>query len=88
MWNLKNSTNELIYKTETDSQTLKTNLRLPKGKGGGRINEEIGIHMCTRLYIKQTTNKDLLHSTVDSTQYSAMTYMGKESEKEWIFVYV
>ena len=36
MWNLKkNGTNELIYKTETDPQTLKTNLRLPKGKGGG-----------------------------------------------------
>ena len=25
----------LIYKTETDSQTSKTNLWLPKGKGGG-----------------------------------------------------
>ena len=34
MWNLKNITNELIYKTETDSQTQKTNLWLPKGKGG------------------------------------------------------
>ena len=30
----KNDTNELIYKTETDSQTSKTNLWLPKGKGG------------------------------------------------------
>ena len=29
----KNDTNELIYKTKTDSQTLKTNLWLPKGKG-------------------------------------------------------
>ena len=28
----KNDTNELIYKTETDSKTLKTNLWLPKGK--------------------------------------------------------
>ena len=28
-------TNELIYKTETDSQVLKTNLWLPKGKEGG-----------------------------------------------------
>ena len=37
MWNLKIwYTNELIYKTETDSQTLKTNLRLPKGKGEGQ----------------------------------------------------
>ena len=33
MWNLKYDTHELIYKTETDSQTLKTNLCLPKGKG-------------------------------------------------------
>ena len=35
---LKNGTNELIYKIETDSQTLKTDLWLPKGKGGGRMN--------------------------------------------------
>ena len=32
--NLKNGTNEIIYKTETDSQTLKTSLLLPKGKVG------------------------------------------------------
>ena len=37
MWDLKN-TNPLIYKTETDSQTQKTNLRLPKQKGMGGIN--------------------------------------------------
>ena len=36
MWNLKNSyTNELIYKTETDSHTLKTNLWLPKWERWG-----------------------------------------------------
>ena len=37
MWNLKYDINKLTYKTETDSQTLKTNLWLPagKGKGGG-----------------------------------------------------
>ena len=37
MWNLKKKkkdTNELIYKTETDSQTLKTSVWLPKGKLG------------------------------------------------------
>ena len=33
MWNLKNDTNNLIYKTETDSQTQKTNLWLPNRKG-------------------------------------------------------
>ena len=33
MWNLgKKDTNELIYKTERDSQTYKTNLWLPNGK--------------------------------------------------------
>ena len=37
MWNLKYDTNELIYKTETDLQTWKTNLWLPKEKGGGKI---------------------------------------------------
>ena len=33
MWNLKrNNTNEPIYKTETDSQTQRTNLWLPGGE--------------------------------------------------------
>ena len=41
MWNLKeNDTNELIYKTKIDSQTQKTNLWLPKGKGWG---DKLGI---------------------------------------------
>ena len=35
MWNLKNDTNELIYKTETDSD-FKYKLWLPMGKGGGK----------------------------------------------------
>jgi len=33
MWNLKKDTNELICRTETDSQTLTTNVWLPKGTG-------------------------------------------------------
>ena len=33
IWNLKNDTNELIYKIEIDSQTLMTKAWLPKGKG-------------------------------------------------------
>ena len=37
MWNLKNDTHELIYKTETDSQTQKTNLLLPKGKRENKL---------------------------------------------------
>ena len=43
-------TDELIYKTETDIQTLKTNLRLPVGEKGTVKNEEAGINRCTLLY--------------------------------------
>ena len=56
--------------------------------GVGMINWEIGIDVNTLLYIKQITNKDLVYSIGNSTQYSVMTYMGKESKKEWIYVYV
>ena len=42
MWNQKKSdTNELIYKTETNSQTQKTNLWLAKRKAGRR--DKLGI---------------------------------------------
>ena len=35
----------------------------------------------TPLYIKYVINKDVLYSTGNSTQYSVITYMGKEFEK-------
>ena len=47
MWNLKkkNDTNELICRTETDSETLK-NLWLPKGTGGeGDVDWGFGMEM-------------------------------------------
>ena len=33
MWNLKYDTNEFIYKAETDSQTLRTDVWWPRGRG-------------------------------------------------------
>ena len=36
MWNLNCDTNELVYETETDSETQKTDLWLPRGKRRGR----------------------------------------------------
>ena len=40
----KNNTNDSIYKTETDSQTQKTNLRLLKGRGReGGTNRSMGL---------------------------------------------
>ena len=38
MWNLKINTNELIYKTETDSQMWKITYGYQRGKSGGGIN--------------------------------------------------
>ena len=38
--------------------------------------------------MKYVTNKNLLGSTENSAQYSVMTYMTKESKKEWIYIYV
>ena len=35
MWNLKYDRNELIYETETDSQTQGTDLWLPRGRECG-----------------------------------------------------
>ena len=35
MWNLKYDTNELIYETETDSQTQRTDLELPREREFG-----------------------------------------------------
>ena len=44
------------------------------GEALGRgIDWEFGIDMYTMLYLKQTTNKDLLCSTGNSAQYSVIT---------------
>ena len=48
----------------------------------GGISWETGIDIYTLLYIKQITNNNLLYSTGNSTQYSVMAFMGKESRKK------
>jgi len=90
MWNLKKKdTSELICRTEIDSQTLK-NLWLPKGTGGGwrGIYRGFGTGTCTLRYMKWLANGNILYSTDNSTQYSVIIYVGRESEREWICVYV
>jgi len=37
MWNLKYDTNEPIYKIKTNSQTKRTDLWLPRGREGDRL---------------------------------------------------
>ena len=60
---MQNFKNDLIYKTETDSQTQTMNLHLPGEKAWWGIDWEFGIDMCTMLYLKYIANKDLLYST-------------------------
>ena len=48
-----------------------------QGGWGGGINWEIGIDIYMLLYIKQVTNKNLLYSTGNSTQYSVNDLYGK-----------
>ena len=63
MQNIKrNETNELTYKTETDSPTLRTKLGLQweeKGWGEG-IVREFGTDMHALPHLKWITNKDFL----------------------------
>ena len=51
--------------------------------GRAKIKTQIAL-----LYINYITNKNLLYSTENSTLYSLITHMGKESKKDWIYVYV
>ena len=59
-------------------------------QGGKEGRDKLGDwdwHIHTTIY-KIITNKDLLYSTGNSTQYSVMAYMRKESKNEWIYEYV
>ena len=86
MWNPTKWYKLTYCKAETDSQTSQTNLGLPKGQVEGR--DGLGVedwHMHTEVW---NANRDLLYSTGNSTQYSVIVYVQKESDKEWMCVYV
>ena len=53
-----NDINELIYKSETDSQTSETKCRLQKGKHGGRQDELGAWDQYTLLYIKPDIQRE------------------------------
>lgn len=84
----KNDTKELIHKTGT-VKDFDTKLIVTKGdRLWEGIKWEVGTDIFPLLYIEWLGNKDLLYSPGKSTQYSVVTYMGKEFEKEWIYVYI
>ena len=81
MRNLKYDTNELVYKTETDSQTQRAALWSPRGRGGGGgLDWESGMSRCKLVYIGWISNKVLLCSTGNSIQYPVVNHNGKEKK--------
>ena len=61
MWNLKCGANEPIYKMETDSQTKRTDLRLPSGWGvGSGVVGAIGIGRYKLLHLEWISNEIVL----------------------------
>ena len=65
---------------------LGNSLWLPSGRMGEGIVTEFGVDVYTLLCWKWITNKDPLHSTVNSAQCSVAAWMGGESGGEWIHV--
>ena len=51
-------------------------------------DSEFGMDMCTLVYLKWITNRDLTYSTGNSAQCYVAAWMGGEFEEEWIHVYV
>ena len=74
----------LIYETETDSQTEN---RLVVAKGEGGMDCEFRISRCKLLYREWINNKVLLYSTGNYSQYPVINHNGEEYEKECIYVY-
>ena len=93
MWNLKYDTNKPICETETDSQTQRADLWLPRGKEGSRrTGWQFGVGRCKLLHIliEWISNKILPYSTGNQIQYPAINHNGKMEEnrkKESICMY-
>ena len=54
--------------------------------GEGKI-KRLGLTY-THTAVHKIGNEDLLYSTGKYTQYCIITYIEKESEREWIYVFV
>ena len=83
MWNLKsNGTNELTYKTETDSEN-KLIVTREERWGWKGVCWELEIDMYTLLYLKWITNKDLLYCTGNSAQCYVATWWEGSLRENW-----
>ena len=90
MWNLKYGINEPIYRTETDSQTWRTDLGVAIGnKGGSGMDWEFGVSSWKLLHLEWISNEVLLYNTQSYIQSFRIDHDGREYEKkEWIYIYI
>ena len=77
VWNLKYDINECFYKAETDSQSQRIDLCLPRGWGGGKEDWEFAITRCKLVHIGWID-----YSIGNYTQYLMINHTGNEYEKE------
>ena len=78
MWNLKYNTKQLVYETETDSQTYRRDLWLPSEGNGwiGSLRFE-----CKLLYIGWIDNKVLLYGVGNYVHHHYYSTMEKNMKK-------
>ena len=90
MWDLKrNDTNELTYKTETDSQTWRMSLWLLGGDLGERDCQGIWDGHVHLAVFKMCNNEDLSYSTWNATaQCYVAAWMGRKlGENGYMYLY-
>ena len=81
MWNLKEGTHEPTDRTETDSQTRRTDLWLPRERW------EFGTGRCKLLHLAWISSEVPLYSPGNRIQSFGMEHDGRYYEKKNIYIY-
>ena len=88
-WNLKYDRNELIPKTETDSQPQRTDLGLPRCQDRASWERsELGVWVSKLLYLGQKNSRILPYRTWKYVQYPVINHNEKENVNECVCIYI
>ena len=77
-----------LFTKQKQTPDIEIKLMVTIGERSRGINQAFRIKIYTLLYIKQITNKELLYSTGNSTQYLVITYNGRECKNKYIYLYI
>ena len=87
MQNLKYGTSEPIYKTETDSQTLRADLWLPRGRvERSGMEWKFGASRCKLLHLEWINNEVILYSTGTTPGPLEQNMMEDSYEKKNVYI--